>query len=47
MVDFIIAVAAEMKKSEWSHDIFMVELTGLGSRLDISDEKEGGIKNNA
>ena len=35
-----------MKKSEWSQDIFVFELTKLEGRLIMSDDKEGGIKNN-
>lgn len=45
MVDFIIAVSVEMKRSEWSQDIFVFELTRLRGRLNMSDDKEGGIKN--
>lgn len=40
MVDFIIVVAVETKRIEWNQDIFIVELTGLGDRLDMSDKKK-------
>lgn len=33
-----------MKRSEGSQDIFVFELTRLGGRLNMSDDKEGGIK---
>lgn len=46
MVDFIIAVSAEMKRSEWNQDIFVFELIELAGKLDMRDDKEGGIKNN-
>ena len=46
MVDFIIAVSVEMKRSEWSQDIFVFGLTRLGGRLNMNDDQEGGVKNN-
>lgn len=45
-MDFIIAVAVKKKRSEWNQNVFVVELKGLEGRLDMSDEQEGGIKNN-
>lgn len=44
MVDFIIAVAVEMKRTEWNQDIFIVEWIRFGGKLDIGDKKEEEIK---
>lgn len=40
MMDFIMAMAVEMKRSEWNQDMFVVKLTGLGDGLDISDKQK-------
>lgn len=40
MMDFIMAMAVEIKRSEWNQDMLVVKLTGLGNGLDISDKQK-------